>query len=241
MIFLKILYQNYYFLGNGRLIRIRSLQCYEVLSILDEVLWIYVIDTICTFIVRFRVPMLNFTVSLCSMNHTTRTIYSPHAYLQCFFSKWLILLVWFILHFNYSLQDSNYDYSRASCKSQVKNELLAQELLGCSFHSQNGMIRCSPEQSAIFYRSFIDSNKTSINRINVTKISDKAGLQDRYDKECLQDCIQDRSVALPYILIVVSGSYRQHTTLDRRCKKSPFHRKDCWIFLYEYLKNQMII
>ena len=29
-------------------------------------------------------------------------------------------------------------------------------------------------------------------RINVVKISDKDGLQDRYDKACQQDCLQDR-------------------------------------------------
>ena len=49
-----------------------------------------------------------------------------------------------------------------------------------------------PQDSARFFRSFIDTNNTDIHRVSVVKISDKEGLQERYEKTCLQDCIQDR-------------------------------------------------
>ena len=74
------------------------------------------------------------------------------------------------------------------------------------------MPRCSPQQSAVYYRSFIgevfvkfrlkrrhlpfqiaflDLNQTSIDRISTVQISDP-NLQGRLGKECLQDCVQDR-------------------------------------------------
>ena len=90
-------------------------------------------------------------------------------------------------------KDSNYGYTKDNCANEAKKELLAQELLGCSFQSsQTALTRCNVEDSARFYRSFIDTNNTHIFRVNVVNISTKEGLKDRYDKTCIQDCIQDR-------------------------------------------------
>ena len=90
-------------------------------------------------------------------------------------------------------KDSNYGYTKDNCANEAKKELLAQELLGCSFQSsQTALKRCNVEDSARFYRSFIDTNNTDIFRVNVVNISTKEGLKDRYDKTCIQDCIQDR-------------------------------------------------
>ena len=90
-------------------------------------------------------------------------------------------------------KDSNYGYTKDNCANEAKKELLAQELLGCSFQSnQSALKRCNVEDSVRFYRSFIDTNNTDIFRVNVVNISSKEGLKDRYDKTCIQDCIQDR-------------------------------------------------
>ena len=91
-------------------------------------------------------------------------------------------------------------YSKENCAGQVKRELLARQLLDCSFNPSSSALtsgslkRCSPAQSASYYRSFIDTNNTQIQRVKVVNIADQSGLQTRYDKECIQDCIQDRSV-----------------------------------------------
>ena len=90
-------------------------------------------------------------------------------------------------------KDSNYGYTKDNCANEAKKELLAQELLGCSFQSNQTVLkRCNAEDSVRFYRSFIDTNNTDIFRVNVVNISSKEGLKDRYDKTCIQDCIQDR-------------------------------------------------
>ena len=108
--------------------------------------------------------------------------------------KWLNLkssYIYFVVFF--FPKDSNYGYTKDNCANEAKKELLAQELLGCSFQSiQTALTRCNVEDSVRFYRSFIDTNNTDIFRVNVVNISSKEGLKDRYDKTCIQDCIQDR-------------------------------------------------
>lgn len=86
--------------------------------------------------------------------------------------------------------NNDYGYTKDNC-ANAKKEILARSLLQCSFLPQNNDYkRCSPAQSATYQRSFLALNKTSINRINVTKIPQD--LQERFDKKCEQDCIQDR-------------------------------------------------
>ena len=80
-----------------------------------------------------------------------------------------------------------YGYTKANCALVVKRELLARQLLDCSFGSVN---RCGPLQSATYYRSFIDANNTNLNGIQTVGIS--ANIQAQIDKECIQDCVQDR-------------------------------------------------
>jgi hypothetical protein len=54
------------------------------------------------------------------------------------------------------------------------------------------MPRCTGNQSASYFRSFLDSNMTATPEIPVYSIDAKAGLRKRYDKRCLADCFIDK-------------------------------------------------
>lgn len=86
--------------------------------------------------------------------------------------------------------DQPYGYTKANCALVVKRELLARKLLDCSFASSGSVKRCGPLQSATYYRSFIDSNNSKINGIEPIVIANE--IQVKIDKECVQDCVQDR-------------------------------------------------
>lgn len=96
-------------------------------------------------------------------------------------------------------QNEGYGYTKDSCVTTAKRELLSRELLDCTFNpsSSTTFKRCSPVQSAQYYRSFIDSNNTAMDKVDVVQVKDKAGLTDRYAKTCQQDCIQDRYSVSP--------------------------------------------
>jgi hypothetical protein len=88
----------------------------------------------------------------------------------------------------------NYGYSIDNCAMISKQEMLARELLYCTFNPLVGdnMQRCTGNQSVAYFRSFIDANNTATPDLPVFYIQNKAGLQRRYDKPCPADCTQDR-------------------------------------------------
>ena len=86
--------------------------------------------------------------------------------------------------------DQPYGYTKANCALVVKRELLARKLLDCSFASSGSVKRCGPLQSARYHRSFIDSNNSKINGIEPIVTDNE--IQVKIDKECIQDCVQDR-------------------------------------------------
>ncbi len=94
---------------------------------------------------------------------------------------------------NYGI-DYRYGYSRDACSITTKQEMLARELIFCTFNPLSGdsLERCTPNQSAVYYRSFLDSNNTPTADIPVFYIDNKAGLRSRYDKPCRDDCVDDR-------------------------------------------------
>ncbi len=94
---------------------------------------------------------------------------------------------------------NNYGYTKDNCLGPVKKEILSRAFFDCSFNPRGAMKRCTPLQSATFYRSFLDSNKTAIDRIDLIDISDRADIKLKHDKACIQDCVQDRySMASSY-------------------------------------------
>jgi hypothetical protein len=95
---------------------------------------------------------------------------------------------------NYGVSYS-YGYTMDSCTMITKMEMASRELLMCTFNPLTGdtMERCSANQSASYYRSFIDSNNSPTPDIPVYFVDNKPGLRSRYDKQCPSDCIQDRS------------------------------------------------
>lgn len=97
---------------------------------------------------------------------------------------------------NYGVSYS-YGYTKDSCTKISKMEMIARELLFCTFSPLSGdsMPRCLANQSVSYYRSFIDSNNNPTPEIQVYSVDSKAGLRTRYNKECLLDCIQDRSAS----------------------------------------------
>lgn len=54
------------------------------------------------------------------------------------------------------------------------------------------MQRCNGNQSASYYRSFLDGNNTATPDIPVYSIDSKAGLRRRYEKKCLPGCLNDK-------------------------------------------------
>ena len=100
---------------------------------------------------------------------------------------------WTDADLNYGVSYS-YGYSIDNCATISKQEMLARELLFCTFSPLTGdnMERCSANQSVAYYRSFIDADKTPTPDLPVFNIDNKAGLRRRYEKPCPADCIQDR-------------------------------------------------
>ena len=96
---------------------------------------------------------------------------------------------------NYGVSYS-YGYTMESCSQISKMEMIARELLYCTFSPLSGdsMGRCLANQSVSYYRSFIDSNNSPTPEIQVYSIDNKPGLRTRYEKQCVVDCIQDRFV-----------------------------------------------
>ncbi len=67
------------------------------------------------------------------------------------------------------------------------------ELLNCTFSgsaSDDKYSRCSPVQSATFYRSFLDTDNSALDKVPVVSMTDS--VKESYDKECPQDCKIDR-------------------------------------------------
>ena len=87
-----------------------------------------------------------------------------------------------------------YGYTMDSCNQISKMEMLARELLYCTYSPLSGdsMDRCSGNQSASFSRSFIDSNNSPTPDIQVYSVDNKPGLRTRFEKQCALDCVQDR-------------------------------------------------
>ena len=102
---------------------------------------------------------------------------------------------WTDADLNYGV-NYNYGYTMDSCTMTSKTEMLARELLFCTFSPLQGdnMERCSSNQSVAFFRSFIDRNQTATPDLPVFYIDNKVGLRKRYEKPCPGDCIQDRFV-----------------------------------------------
>ena len=100
---------------------------------------------------------------------------------------------WTDADLNYGVSYS-YGYSMDNCAMISKQEMLARELLFCTFDPLIGdnEQRCNGNQSVAYYRSFIDANKTATPDIPVFTIDSKPGLRRRYEKSCPADCIQDR-------------------------------------------------
>jgi hypothetical protein len=100
---------------------------------------------------------------------------------------------WTDADLNYGVSYS-YGYSMDSCAMISKQEMLAREMLFCTFDPLVGdnEHRCSGNQSVSYYRSFIDSNKTTTPDLPVFTMDSKPGLRRRFEKPCPADCIQDR-------------------------------------------------
>ena len=54
------------------------------------------------------------------------------------------------------------------------------------------MQRCTNNQSASYFRSFLDTNMTATPEIPVYTIDNKPGLRRRYEMRCLPDCLVDK-------------------------------------------------
>jgi hypothetical protein len=104
-------------------------------------------------------------------------------------------IYWVDPDLNYGVSYS-YGYTMDSCTMITKQEMLARELLFCTFSPLMGdnELRCNANQSVSYYRSFIDVNKTATADIPVFYIDNKPGLRSRIEKKCPADCTQDRSV-----------------------------------------------
>ena len=100
---------------------------------------------------------------------------------------------WLDADLNYGVSYS-YGYTMDSCTMISKNEMLARELLFCTYSPLVGdnMERCSANQSVAFYWSFLAGNQIATPDLPVFNIDNKAGLRRRYEKPCPADCIQDR-------------------------------------------------
>ena len=80
-------------------------------------------------------------------------------------------------------------YSKASCKTTAKDEILAQELFGCSFTGEEGGLkRCSATDSARFFRSFVSSNNASTEKVQTMNMDSKPTVKDSFNKPCPQEC-----------------------------------------------------
>jgi len=88
----------------------------------------------------------------------------------------------------------NYVYSEDNCATISKQEMLARELLYCTFNPVIGdnIQRCTSNQSVSYYRSFIDANNAATPEIPVVTIDSKVGLRQRFEKACPTKCIKDR-------------------------------------------------
>ena len=100
---------------------------------------------------------------------------------------------WTDADLNYGLS-MNYVYGVDNCAIISKQEMLARELLNCTFNPLVGdnMQRCTGNQSVSYYRSFIDANNTATPDIPVFSINNKVGLRQRFEKACPTKCIKDR-------------------------------------------------
>ena len=100
---------------------------------------------------------------------------------------------WVDADLNYGV-NYNYGFTMDSCTMISKQEMLARELLNCTFSPLVGdnMERCSSNQSVAYFRSFIDANQTATPDLPVFYIDNKPDLRRRYEKICPADCIQDR-------------------------------------------------
>ena len=88
--------------------------------------------------------------------------------------------------------ESSYGYTRDNCQV-AKTEILARDLVNCTFGPSSAagrFERCTPIQSATYYRSFMDVNQTATADLPVKTMTD--AVRERYSKVCPQDCRQDR-------------------------------------------------
>ena len=101
---------------------------------------------------------------------------------------------WVDADLNYGVTYS-YGYTMDSCLLISKQEMLARELLFCTFNPLVGdtMDRCNSNQSGAYFYSFIGTNNNiATPDLQIYSVDSKAGLRGRYDKVCPADCIQDR-------------------------------------------------
>ena len=96
---------------------------------------------------------------------------------------------------NYGI-DYRYGYTKEACLITTKQEMLARELLLCTFNPLPGdsMQRCSANQSIAYYHSFISAPTTHASGTSIHTIDSKAGLRPRYEKKCPENCVDDRLV-----------------------------------------------
>ena len=102
---------------------------------------------------------------------------------------------------NYGI-DYRYGYTRDSCQLISKQEMVARELLFCTFNPLTGdnIERCRPNQAVTYYTSLLEQNTTTSSNPAIVYIDNKAGLRKRYDKKCLADCLDDRFVFGDFLL-----------------------------------------
>ena len=88
----------------------------------------------------------------------------------------------------------NLGYSKISCQKISKEELLARKFLGCSFKPgpRDPYGRCSLNQSASFYRSFLDTDPNPAAGIDIVKIESKPEFKSLFEKKCPKDCLQEK-------------------------------------------------
>ena len=100
---------------------------------------------------------------------------------------------WIDADLNYGI-DYRYGYTQDACATTSKQEMLARELLACTFNPLQGdnMPRCTANQSVSYHRSFLDNNSTPTAHISVVRLEGKPDLKRRYDKACPANCVDDR-------------------------------------------------
>ena len=129
---------------------------------------------------------------------------------------------------NYGI-DYRYGYSQDACLMTSKREMLARELILCTFNPLSGdtLERCKANQSLDYHQSFLRGNNSAVQRFSIDR---NAGLKNRYEKQCPADCIDERFLFNCFYSLLTSTEFELNTEIKLSINSCFINNRTMYLF-----------